>query len=466
MMIQDTCFGIWDFLECEDEYLPEFSCKKSNILRGATFASQFLNCDALYEKDLNILLNKAIKSHKKYCLIQMIGHFFFPAKSEDHTPHYWNNLEELNDFNSDLTDLLPQDFLVIGHIIDHGNINNKSLESSNNFGIHKQCFIINLKLYKELGSPEFGDPQSKPIAIIQPIRSQDNFHHFYTPKWVKPGNNTISTRPTCWGWNIINESFKQGLAVYNFNYNIRKYKKHLYHNENTYIRMFKEQHESTLNNIWYINTEDLRIVGRKKNICQFVAVSSGLKSNVILHTLDFLPSCKVVYFDMSKPTLEFKKYLINNWDGKNYPDFCIDYQTNNINNHPRFFGTDGLELHSSGGFYLSNLGINKLKNWWLKVIECFDGEYKFLLHWNQFKRLEFEYFQINLVQSYNKLPVSSGLNVVWVSNILDWWFANVYSTREKFLQCLQKHFSNSQKTIIYESNSLPYIAKSKSFKFL
>jgi len=49
-----------------------------------------------------------------------------------------------------LSNLITKDFFVAGHILDRGDAY---------YELHHQCYVINLKYYKQLGKPEIGKQQ-------------------------------------------------------------------------------------------------------------------------------------------------------------------------------------------------------------------------------------------------------------------------------------------------------------------
>ena len=100
-------------------------------------------------------------------------------------------------------------FLVMGHILDEQH-------KDRWFRLHEQCFVINYRMWKELGEPEFGDFGVQPQEVRQAIRSTENFHDGHTPKFLAPGPAQETIKRTGFGWNFINLSLQNGLAVPNF----------------------------------------------------------------------------------------------------------------------------------------------------------------------------------------------------------------------------------------------------------
>ena len=66
-----------------------------------------------------------------------------------------------------------------------------------------------------------------------------------------------------------------------------------------------------------------------KPIKKLYSVAASFKPNMILHKFGFYDDTEVVFYDYSKQALAFKKLLIKEWDGEDYPSF-LDYAVQNI----------------------------------------------------------------------------------------------------------------------------------------
>jgi hypothetical protein len=80
-------------------------------------------------------------------------------------------------------------------------------------------------LYNQLKKPAVGIIEKNvPHIQLEPVRSQDNFHDDYTPKWVKAGNKKRNYTNKCHGWNLLKLAFENNLEVVVFDKNIRNSK--------------------------------------------------------------------------------------------------------------------------------------------------------------------------------------------------------------------------------------------------
>jgi len=58
----------------------------------------------------------------------------------------------------------------------------------NEFLIHPQCLLLDLKVWEKIGKPKFGESHTGELKKHIPIRSDENMHDNYTPYWIKSSN--------------------------------------------------------------------------------------------------------------------------------------------------------------------------------------------------------------------------------------------------------------------------------------
>ena len=199
-------------------------------------------------------------------------------------------------------------FLVMGHILDERESKDRW------FRLHEQCFVINYKMWKQLGYPKFGGYETDPVEVREAVRSTENIHDEHTPTYLAPGTETITITKKGFGWNFINESLKSGLAVLNFDEQARKTKTYLYpeikEDQKEFKQFFREDcanfkpNESKLGQtkkefleyqsytvqrspeaIWVMNTEsvnDVIFVPRKYPLKNLYSVAAGFKTFAFL----------------------------------------------------------------------------------------------------------------------------------------------------------------------------------------
>lgn len=101
-------------------------------------------------------------------------------------------------------------------------------------GIHEQLFAINMNIYRELGRPEFGNPNSGKKRL-QKYTAGESLHDGYTPKVLIPEVGEDSFDTQVGGWNLVHSSMKNSLKGLNVPENIRAQKIFLYPQDHSEI---------------------------------------------------------------------------------------------------------------------------------------------------------------------------------------------------------------------------------------
>jgi len=210
------------------------------------------------------------------------------------------------------------DFYILGHILD---------KKEAYYELHPQCFIINLEYHRRLKCPIIGERElGKTHYQMSPIRSADNFHDEYTPKWIKPGNEETVYYHKCHGWNIISEALRNSLNVYVFNDEFRNSKKYLYPDNNSDIisrlsEFYLEQNVASRNWVNPFSTGSIYFGPKLNgNLKYLVSPAMGLDFVHYLNYYGFDSNTTVRFTDYNLLSLEFMQELVN-WDGNDYINF-------------------------------------------------------------------------------------------------------------------------------------------------
>jgi hypothetical protein len=188
-------------------------------------------------------------------------------------------------------------FFIKGHILDRNDAY---------YELHQQCYLINLKKYKDLSFPEIGcQSLGDSHTQIKPVRSDINIHDNYTPLCISKGLEEKTYHHKCHGWNIIKVALENNFIIEAFKDNIRKNKKHLYpesskdfykHLEYVY---FKERYCATE----FVHTNHTEWSMKKfTNIQQIVAPASGEWYKDFLSTTE---PCNVILYDYNLKSLDY-----------------------------------------------------------------------------------------------------------------------------------------------------------------
>lgn len=229
-----------------------------------------------------------------------------------------------------------KEFFIWGHIPDR---------DDGYYELHEQCYIINLKTYKELGCPVVGKFEYySPHTQIAPRRSEENIHDDYTPIWITGGDIERQYKHKWHGWNILSVAFANKKLVKPFTDRFRKHKRYYYPNyEPAFLNAcayLYGKNEMAAQALFYpYNTESITKIKSPGPIHQLVIQASGLQfvDYLIKYGYD---ECTVVRFvDYNLFALDCMNAITGDWIGENY----IDFINKHIDNRYEFVGSSQRE---------------------------------------------------------------------------------------------------------------------------
>ena len=351
----------------------------------------------IVRQDINAVLDEALKYDVDYCIVQSVGHIIKDV-SFFHFIEKW---------------IEKQDFFITGHIMDKNKKNKNNPKGINGYyGLHKQCMLVNLKYYEKFDKPVYGQKSlSKEEKVIKAERHVKDIHDDYTPLSLKPTEELTICTPAVDGWNFINTSLANDLTVYNFHPKIREYKEYIYPSTSAALLEHQLSWITNIANyaqdcVFFWNTEtyrDLKYVEIEKPIQKLYAVAASFKPNMILNHYNFTDDCEVFFYDYSKAALAFKKLLIKEWDGEDYPSF-LNYAQRKYN------------INETGGNETQHLSREAL---WKREIEWWGSEKAIKDHWDRYKKLQHVYIHCDICENPDRITslISPNENsVIWWSN--------------------------------------------------
>lgn len=349
----------------------------------------------IVKNNINDVLDEALTHNVDYCIVQSVGHI----------------IKDVSFFNFIEKWIEKQDFFITGHIMDKNkkNLNNPAGKEGY-YGLHKQCMLVNLKYYEKFDKPVFGDKNSGEEFVVKALRHAKDIHDDYTPLSLKPTEELTICTPLVDGWNFINTSLANDLTVYNFHPKIRESKQYIYP---TTSAAELEHQLSWITNIvdyapscvFFWNTEnysDLKYI-KPDPIDKLYAVAASFKPNMILNHFNFTDNCEVVYYDYSKPALAFKKMLVKEWDGEDYPRF-LDYAQRKYS------------ISETGGNETQDLSRKQL---WERELTWWGSEKDIKNHWERYRTLKHSYVHCDICTNPEKvtsLITPSRNSIIWWSN--------------------------------------------------
>lgn len=227
---------------------------------------------------------------------------------------------------------------------------------------HEQCFILKTSV---LDNYDFSEGTDYGIELI---RSEEDMHNGHAPLYITLGSKQVD-RKLQFGTKIVEEYLIKGYIVQNWDHNWR-YPKSVNQSLQSIIsdtpvqsRLYLYPKKST--EIFETAFKNLELSdGLDHAQYLFIKViSNALKMNVlnawqtewatdkvfadtvIYPATGFLAELcainsnakKIVFYDVNKNNLEFKKRLYQNWDGNDYEKFASDYAIeNNLSVEPIF----------------------------------------------------------------------------------------------------------------------------------
>lgn len=295
--------------------------------------------------------------------------------------HFWHKLTTITD-----------DFGILGNLLQYENDELPHL--------HEQFFIVRSKLVDDL------DLSTGVVNDHVITRTKKSMHGNYAPTEVFL-DKEVKTQSAGWGTKLILKSLKEGFRVRNFDESWRyggsssfvkegiPVRGYVYPKKSTQEfeqahKLFKlvpgldESQEMYINaildyrkynsvNIW---SWDPTIVDHSTST---VAVpATGFLAEI---TAYYNNASKIVFYDINKSNLEFKKYLYENWDGNDYTEFALQYcKDNNLKTEPE-----------------SEIDVRDAEHFNQKTKELiFDN-------WQMFKDIEKEYIEVDIIKEPNKL---------------------------------------------------------------
>ncbi len=293
--------------------------------------------ELIEDTSVNAILDRAVVLGYRWCLVLPYGHVI----AERWRPEDWRGL----DFASALKDRIDRDdFLVAGSI---------SADEDNWFGFENQCMLVNLEMYQQLGSPSFDMACEQPIELPKAVQRREAGHIAA----LVPSAECESRQPAMTGWHFIAASLRGGVPVVGFDeplsegildlsatcparsqalapyfrdgivsYDPEQTHSELGRDQVAFLNMVRPQTTGARNGVFLWNIESYADIETPRDdfrppIGSLYSVAAGFKPNRILHTHGWDRSTRVVFFDYSPRALEIRRYLVEHWDGEDFPKF-------------------------------------------------------------------------------------------------------------------------------------------------
>jgi hypothetical protein len=315
------------------------------------------------------------------------------------------------------------DFFVMGHIM---------AREDRYPGLHRQLLVVNVKTWKQLGSPEYleqGYFWDRKPEYPQFILSEQTMSADYTPAWIKASDGTVTSTVVEEGANWIALSLANNIQIDNFDFEMRECKAFLYPYDNpdlletvwknlqdeesvdaienytqrAWIRKLAYQEFIEKNRVYAYNTERLSGEGVRASapIDSIFSAAAGFKTIALLRNNKFHENTIVNYYDWCESSLNFKKHLLETWDGLNFDEWLLEHDLS----------------YNFSSTYRGNY-----RDFWLSELKKeFGSAENFKELWDRYRVLKHNFFVIDIVNEPEKLfeeiNKQSGTKVLWTTNI-------------------------------------------------
>ena len=178
--------------------------------------------------------------------------------------------------------------------------------------LHDQCWYADLSYFQDYKWNDTG-------RYHWVSRSTDNVHDDYTPTHLLPATGTIAVDPE-FGRALISHCSSKGHEILNWSGSSRAIKTYFYTSQEHFEWQLKQTpfFERMTEHLWITNNEQLEPVNADK----FIGPASG--------ACWFLNLCRpevksATLVDISRRQLEFARWLLDTWDGKDFGRFVTTF---------------------------------------------------------------------------------------------------------------------------------------------
>jgi hypothetical protein len=315
------------------------------------------------------------------------------------------------------------DSFVVGHIMNR---------ADRYPGLHRQMLIVNVNTWVKLGKPiynEGGHYWDRKPTLKKYVASENKIAAEYTPEYIVADEGESTYAVTEDGSNWVDVALRNNIRIDNLSLEMRESKCFLYPYEESdklaslWNNLQNEELVDSIKNYsaraWYrklayqefiekdrvyaFNTERLSAEGVRASspVDSIFCAAAGFKPLALLRNNKFHENTEVNYFDWCPASLNFKKHLLETWDGLDFDKWLLE---NDL-------------LYNFSSTYRGTYS-----EFWKKEVEMEFGSYEeFKELWDRYRKLKHHYHIIDIVNEPEKLfdliKQSPGTNLLWTTNI-------------------------------------------------
>lgn len=439
MKIERLVLGVLDISDALDDQIVAAKFRDFTI----SWSRYDYRREIIEAPTVDEILHVATERGYEWSLILPYGHVL----AERWAPEHWRT----QGFFSVLARLVEEDdFLVAGTIV---------AEPGSWYGFKNQCLLVNLDMYLKLSAPSFDVACEQPIQLpgVAPLIEQGRIAA------LLPSGQTEMHRPTLDGWQFVAASLQNGLRVVGFDKHLhegilklapecptqtRAFAKYLnhgirdFHPENTqgelgqdqtsFLKVIQAQTANARRGVFLWNIESYADIEVPKEdfprpISSLYSVAAGFKPNRILHTHGWDDATRVVFFDYSPVALTIREYMIDEWDGQDFPDFVAQLF--------RTYPPPETFYQLWGDLTPDQVAASDIERMWRRELQRWNGAQIFQDHWQAYRQLDHAFVCCDLLT--DPTPLCSQIDersgsVIWWSNAFFTMYGNwFYSLLER-----------------------------------
>jgi hypothetical protein len=332
---------------------------------------------------------------------------------------YRSQIEILRTIESFISTLDPN-ILVAGQLIN---------KPGRYCGIHEQCFIVNLKTYRKLGHPIFGDYTDEEKELHN-YTAGPSVHDNYTPLFLNPREGRQNYQLHTCGWSFVNASMENGLSIPNISPEIRMQKIYCYPNDETDLFLNNMEALYSINptqnisqnrflallllkklglhdtptgkalgafperksGVFIFNTERPApnrtwVASNLGEISCYIGTCAGFTDISSLRVFGCHENTKLIYFDINQDSIFFKEQLFQHFDGdlEKLPAFIKKFRQD----HPEIVFADNSDA----------IGLEH-------IYKEFTSPADFHNLWKKMQKMDKKFLRLNLLSELKKLSKS------------------------------------------------------------
>lgn len=315
------------------------------------------------------------------------------------------------------------DFFVMGHIM---------ARKDRYPGLHRQMLIVNIATWEKLGSPEFleqGYFWDRKPKYPNFVLSEDTMSADYAPAWIIGTKGQREHTVVEDGANWVALACENNIKIDNLDFEMRECKAFLYpyedpdllekawmnlqdeklldsiknYTQRAWLRKLAYQEFIEKDRVYAYNTERLSGEGVRSPglIDSIFSAAAGFKTMALLRNNGFHENTIVNYYDWCDASLNFKKKLLETWNGIDFDKWLLDHDLD----------------YNFSSTYRGNYS----EFWQREIKKEFGSAEEFKQLWDRYSRLTHNFFIIDIVNEpeklINEINKQQGIKVLWTTNI-------------------------------------------------